>query len=75
LNWYQEVTQYLSDDDSDFEPQPESDDLGGGSDEESKSNVDSGEVFHATVILATTLQDSVSTYPQLLCCKQDSWDK
>ena len=64
LNRNQEVTHDLSDDDSDFEPQPEGDDWG-ESDEESDSSVDSDEVFHAKVISATTSQDSVRRLARL----------
>jgi len=68
LNLNQEVTHDLSDDDSDFEPQPESDDLGESddeSDEESESDVDSDQVFHATVISSTTSQDDVRRLARL----------
>jgi hypothetical protein len=64
LNRNQEVTHDLSDDDSDFEPQPESDDLE-ESDEESESDVDSDEVFRATVISSTTSQDGVRRLARL----------
>lgn len=68
LNLNQEVTHDLSDDDSDFEPQPESDDLGESdeeSDEESESDVDSDEVFHPIVISSTTSQDDVRRLARL----------
>jgi hypothetical protein len=59
------LTHDLSDGDSDFEPQPESDDDSGESDEESESDVDSDEVFHATVISATSSQDGVRRLARL----------
>jgi hypothetical protein len=67
LDRNQEVTDDLSDVDSDFEPQPESDDDPGESDEEpeSESDVDSDDVFHATVISATTSQDGVRRLARL----------
>jgi hypothetical protein len=67
LNWHQEVTaDDLSDDDSDFEPRPESDDSGeSGEETESESDVDSDQVFHATVISATTSQDGVRRLARL----------
>jgi hypothetical protein len=65
FNQNQELTDDLSDDDSDFEPQPESDDDSGESDEESESDVDSDQVFHATVVSATTSQDGVRRLARL----------
>jgi len=66
LNRNQEVTDDLSDDDSDFEPQPESGDSGESDDEpESESDVDSDQVFHATVISAPTSQGGVRRLARL----------
>ena len=61
---HQEVTHDLSDDDSDFEPQPENADLE-ESDEESESDVDSEYLSHATVISPTTSQDGVRRLARL----------
>lgn len=64
LNSNEEMAHDLSDDDSDFEPQPESDDGSGESDEESENDVDSNQVFHATVISASS-QDGVRRLARL----------
>lgn len=64
LNRNQEATLDLSDDDSDFEPQPESD----GSwetVEEIESDADSDDVFHATIISATTSQGGMRRLARL----------
>ena len=64
LNQNQETAYHLPDDDSDFEPQPESE-SSGDSDEESENDVDSDEVFHATVVSATTSQEGVRRLARL----------
>ena len=62
----QEVTDDLSDDDSDFEPPPWRDDSGESDEEaESESDVDSNQVFHATAISATTSQGGVRRLARL----------
>jgi hypothetical protein len=66
LNRNQVATDDLSDDDSDFEPRPESDDSEESDEEpESESDVDTDPVFHATVISATTSQDGVRRMARL----------
>ena len=64
LNRNQEVTHDLSDDDSDYEPQPESDGSW-ESGEEIENDVDSDDVFHATVISATTSQGGMRRLARL----------
>ena len=60
----QEVTHDLSDDGSDFEPQPESGDSG-ESDGESESDVDSEYLSQATVISATASWDGIRRLARL----------